>query len=109
MSGRYSSTRMAWASGDSTLKDGNEPRTAAPTLAALRWVFPWPVAEPLWLEQSKLTLGRDAECEAVLSSSRVSRRHALLSRSGPLWLLSDLDSKNGVFVNGEPTKKAALA
>jgi DNA-binding NtrC family response regulator len=66
------------------------------------------VPEPLWLERNRLMLGRDASCEVVLSSHRVSRRHAQLLRSGPLWLLSDLGSKNGVFINGERAQKAAL-
>lgn len=99
---------MAWTTGESTLRDGDEPEAGPSAVPALRWVFPLPVRPPLWLERNKLVLGRDQECDAVLPSHRVSRRHAQLSRSGPLWLLSDLDSKNGVYLNGERAKKAAL-
>jgi DNA-binding NtrC family response regulator len=92
-----------------TIADSLELSGARDSLAALRWVFPLPSLSPVWLGQSKLCLGRDEDCEVVLPSGRVSRRHAQLSRSGPLWLLSDLDSKNGVSVNGKKVKSAALS
>jgi DNA-binding NtrC family response regulator len=92
-----------------TVQDSQESGTASDSVAVLRWVYPLPVLAPVWLEQSKLSLGRDPDCEVVLASGRVSRRHAQLSRSGPLWLLSDLDSKNGLSVNGKKARVAALS
>lgn len=92
-----------------TLQDTQEQTSEPGAVAVLRWVFPLPALPPVWLEQDKLSLGRDPDCEVVLASGRVSRRHAQLSRSGPLWLLSDLDSKNGVFVNGKRAVNAALS
>jgi transcriptional regulator with GAF, ATPase, and Fis domain len=84
--------------------------TGAPeSLAALRWVFPLPPLPTVLLEEGKISLGRDPQCDVVLASGRVSRRHAQLSRSGPLWLLNDLDSKNGVSVNGRRAQSAALS
>lgn len=50
--------------------------------------------------RSELTIGRDRECDLVLSNPGVSRRHArLLFRDGT-WVLQDLDSTNGTTVNG---------
>jgi len=44
--------------------------------------------------------GRDAECTLCLEhDSTVSRRHASLSWEGGRWLLRDLGSKNGTFLN----------
>jgi hypothetical protein len=50
--------------------------------------------------QSELLLGRSRECDVVLESGAVSRRHArLLFRDGQ-WVMCDLGSKNGTMVNG---------
>lgn len=48
-----------------------------------------------------LRIGRSAQCDLVLPFEGVSRQHAELARAGPLCTLRDLDSRNGVFVNGE--------
>jgi DNA-binding NtrC family response regulator len=100
---------MTWPATETTAQESQERSHLTESVPALRWVFPLPAQPPLWLEQPKLCFGRDPDCEVVLASGRVSRRHAQLSRSGPLWLLSDLDSKNGVFVNGKKATRAALS
>ena len=44
-------------------------------------------------------IGRHQDCDVVLQSSAISRRHAALAvRDDQLWL-SDLNSSNGTFVN----------
>lgn len=45
-------------------------------------------------------LGRSRECDVVLDDSSVSRRHAQLRPQADGWVLEDLDSTNGVRVNG---------
>ena len=60
-------------------------------------------------EQATITIGRDAsECHVVFDQSHsVSRRHAELRCRDGRWLLVDLNSSFGTFVNGrkiaEPT------
>jgi hypothetical protein len=50
--------------------------------------------------KSELVLGRGRDCDVVLSSGAVSRRHAkLLFRDGS-WVIRDLGSTNGTRVNG---------
>lgn len=60
------------------------------------------------LENSQYILGRHPECDIVLESGSVSRQHARISKNGPSFVLEDLKSRNGSFVNGrlinEPTK-----
>src|SRR5258706_10961939 len=90
-----------------TIQDSVDSARAPLSLAAIRWVFPLPALPPVWLDRDKLNLGRDPEGEVVLTGGRVSRQHAQISRSGPLWLLNDLESKKGVFVNGKKGKSAA--
>jgi FHA domain len=75
--------------------------------ATLRFSRPETVEEHVVLlaldwngSQSELLLGRSRDCDVVLESSAVSRRHArLLFRDGQ-WVLCDLGSKNGTTVNG---------
>lgn len=47
-----------------------------------------------------LVLGRGQECQVVLPHASVSREHARLSASAAGFILEDLDSQNGVLVNG---------
>ncbi|HEY0706861.1 MAG TPA: sigma 54-interacting transcriptional regulator, partial [Polyangia bacterium] len=60
------------------------------------------------LSEARVVLGRDASCDVVLPSDQVSRQHAAIHKQGPLFLLSDLDSRNGTFVNQRPVKEAPL-
>lgn len=46
-------------------------------------------------------IGRGSDCQIRLDSLRVSRRHALVEERADGLYLTDLDSKNGTFVNGE--------
>jgi pSer/pThr/pTyr-binding forkhead associated (FHA) protein len=46
-------------------------------------------------------IGRAPECDVVLASSHVSRRHAEVSWDGGRYLIADLDSLNGTRVNGQ--------
>lgn len=74
----------------------------------IRWVYPLPARAPTWLGASSVVLGRDESCEVRLEGDRVSRRHASIRRAGSLWLLDDLGSKNGLFINGQRSSGAAL-
>lgn len=51
-------------------------------------------------DQPLVTLGRAPECDLILSATGVSRKHAELSKKVGHWLLTDLGSHNGSFVNG---------
>lgn len=57
---------------------------------------------------SRARIGRGAENEVVLDDPRSSRVHAILSKSGADWILTDMDSRNGTRLNGLPVHEAAL-
>jgi len=46
-------------------------------------------------------IGRDEQCDIVLAGdATVSRKHAVLRAEGPEWIVEDLGSRNGTFLNG---------
>jgi transcriptional regulator with AAA-type ATPase domain len=67
-------------------------------------------APPLrMLERDRLPLGRGAEAPGRLDFPGVSRQHAELVRQGPLFVVRDLGSTNGTFLNGQRVESAALS
>ena len=46
-------------------------------------------------------IGRDDSCHIMIQRPIVSRNHARITREGSRYLLSDLGSTNGTFVNGQ--------
>lgn len=62
------------------------------------------------LTDGDVTVGRDGDNEIVLAENTVSRRHARLLRdSHGQFTLSDLDSANGVYINGTRIQRAILS
>jgi len=59
--------------------------------AGSRWTF----------EEATFTIGRAADCDLVVAERQISRYHARLEQDDVGYLLRDLGSKNGTFVNGE--------
>lgn len=57
-----------------------------------------PVAVP---EKGSLVLGRSRSCDLTLQTPDASRRHAEIVGVGDGWLLRDLGSTNGTYLNGE--------
>ena len=53
------------------------------------------------LEGDQLMIGRDSSNEIVINDAEVSRRHARLTFQGGKYVLEDLGSTNGTFVNGQ--------
>ncbi len=61
------------------------------------------------LLDNEYTLGRHSRCDIVLADSSISKKHALLSVQTGNWYVQDLDSSNGVLVNGMMVRKAQLS
>jgi Nif-specific regulatory protein len=60
------------------------------------------------LEVDPVSIGRESANVVCLSHSSVSRRHCLIKQSGDEFVICDLESYNGTFVNGVPVKEQAL-
>jgi hypothetical protein len=52
------------------------------------------------------TIGRSRECDIVLDDAGISRRHAEIRPGRDGWTLADLDSTNGVRLNGRTVRAA---
>ena len=65
-------------------------------------VLPW--------DQEEMFAGRGSECEILLAEPEVSRKHAVFARRmDGSYLVRDLGSINGVFVNDEKVDECVLA
>ena len=53
-------------------------------------------------------IGRTLECNIQLQADSVSRKHALITFRGNEYWLEDLDSKNGIYINGLKIAKCVL-
>ncbi|HEY5729951.1 MAG TPA: FHA domain-containing protein [Anaerolineales bacterium] len=53
------------------------------------------------LEGDQLNIGRDSTNEITINDAEISRRHARLTYQGGKYVLEDLGSTNGTFVNGQ--------
>ena len=60
-----------------------------------------PIVALDWSGQTAtLLLGRGPVCDITLTDATVSRRHAALSYRDGHWVVADLGSRNGTWVNG---------
>jgi pSer/pThr/pTyr-binding forkhead associated (FHA) protein len=53
------------------------------------------------LDRDETTVGRHPDCEIFLHDVTVSRRHSEFARQGDSFVLRDLGSLNGTYVNGD--------
>ena len=65
-----------------------------------------PLSGESWVITTETIIGRDPTCEIQIFDRQVSRHHAKIkpNKKGQV-VISDLDSKNGVFLNGERISK----
>ncbi|HVW29470.1 MAG TPA: sigma 54-interacting transcriptional regulator [Polyangiaceae bacterium] len=94
------------AGGTTRPSAGTTTGHAALGRGAIRWVHP---STALSVLEDEHHLGRDAACDTVLLGDEVSRRHARIRVRGAFPVITDLGSRNGVFVNGQREKERLLA
>jgi pSer/pThr/pTyr-binding forkhead associated (FHA) protein len=52
-------------------------------------------------KREEVVIGRGIECDVVIKDAKASRKHCKLVRKDDGFLLEDLGSKNGTFVDGK--------
>jgi len=60
------------------------------------------------LSLAETVVGRGQQANVTIDSALLSRRHVVFRRQGAELSLADLDSQNGVFVNGVKAHAAVL-
>jgi hypothetical protein len=82
-----------------------------PSLRALprRWLRRRPAGLLATAAGGRLLLGRSPSCQLVFADDTVSRRHAELRHLEGRWMLRDLGSSNGTWVNGRRVMEAEVA
>ena len=60
------------------------------------------------LDGDRVVIGRSKDCDIHVSDPNVSRRHAEVRREGDAYVLVDLDSTNGIEVDGRRVKRVDL-
>jgi hypothetical protein len=60
------------------------------------------------VDKRRILLGRSRECDIQVEDANVSRRHAELRQEGASYWIVDLESTNGIEVNGRRVKRAKL-
>jgi len=62
------------------------------------------------LEPKGTLIGRGHECQIIINSQDVSHKHARIFRDPfDRWIIEDLGSRNGIFINGERVQAHALS
>jgi len=79
-----------------------------PTAASLFVIQGRDQGRRFWLSEEEVTLGREASNDIQVRDTEVSRRHARIEREEEVYVLVDLNSSNGTFVNDERVTKHVL-
>lgn len=72
------------------------------------------LAVPIPLEREEVTLGRALEADVRVNDSKISRKHASVTtvfdteKNKTEYILTDLDSRNGTFLNGQRIQQETL-
>ena len=75
---------------------------------ALVVVYGEQLGKAFYLQDTEQTVGRAGSCDILLPEDSVSRKHAKITITGHVVTAFDLDSTNGLFVNGHRVQQAEL-
>jgi hypothetical protein len=89
--------------GAAPVADDAPPPEVEREVAVLNWD-----GETMRVDKRRVVLGRSRDCDIQVEDPNVSRRHAELRQEGSTYWIVDLDSTNGIEVNGKRVKRAKL-
>lgn len=77
-------------------------------MAVLRLVPSQGSPTPVEITQDRVVVGREPNCDVVVSDGSVSRKHATIERRGDGWAIVDQGSANGTFIDSQRVTDAGL-
>ncbi len=80
--------------------DSIVPKTSAPYARLVRQSPFEEAPREIALSRDEMTIGRGEECEAIILHSSISREHARIKKVKQGYVLLDLQSGNGIYING---------
>jgi len=89
--------------GAAPVADDAQPPEVEREAAVLAWD-----GQTMRVDKRRVLLGRSRECDIQVDDANVSRRHAELRQEGSTYWIVDLDSTNGIEVNGKRVKRGKL-
>jgi pSer/pThr/pTyr-binding forkhead associated (FHA) protein len=105
-----------WSDNDSPTQRGMQVAIAAPSLASspdrplLTVLVGLNAGQVFTLDRDETVLGRGRDADVRIDYVGISRRHARILRTeGRGYILADLGSTNGIFVNGRRVDRVDLA
>lgn len=66
------------------------------------------IIKELKIDQDEIIIGRDSGSDVQIDNVAVSREHAKIIKGQDYYLIEDLNSTNGTFVNGKKINKKFL-
>ncbi len=112
-----SGAKVAGASGvDPFLEQETVDKDSAPAEQGSCWAVadelgtldPCGGGDPIPLFGNQLTIGRRSSCDVVLNFPTVSGKHCQLEHKDGFWHVRDLNSRNGIRIDGDPTDGGVL-
>lgn len=89
-----------------------EPEAVVPTVRRQSWAWLRPrgdeVRSGFPLNKDHMIIGREVKSAIMLNDGSVSRQHSSITRLAEGYLLKDLGSSNGTYVNGHRVQEALL-
>ena len=85
----------------------NDANTAAPWFEYYQVGSSRPIKQAI--SEFPYVIGRDESADFCVESSRVSRKHVMIDRQDDGFMLRDLESTNGTYVNGKRVTEVMLA
>lgn len=59
------------------------------------------IGERFFIDKSVFTIGRNPDSDILLDDITVSRQHAVIEKIGDDYLIKDMESLNGTYINGK--------
>jgi pSer/pThr/pTyr-binding forkhead associated (FHA) protein len=59
------------------------------------------------IDEASLVIGRETAANLCIADASVSRRHSVIEKNDNAFVITDLESLNGTFVNDVPVKNIA--